>query len=276
MWTMKTLSLQSLHYLGLKLTRIYPRGVYSSLPKKQWDSDTAWHTLLSVICWGRRGKVLVGGGNLNPESPGRPHGGPAIVITRKALLNMNWWGLPPTFLIQFLIQRGAWDFALLTSSQVMLLVGGTTFSELLVYPPKILGMASLLYLVLVLVLTPVFASRVAFPNQVNLDLLFWQLHQAKNYYSQKPIKHTLYFSSQTGTLDIYSCSGKKKNHFMLWTCINLLVIQGGSHSCLLLLATTPLPAPLRLCADFCRSHFLSQGSQNITCLILCGRVWTRL
>lgn len=161
----------------------------------------------------------------------------------------------------------------------MLLVGGTTFSELLVYPPKILGMASLLYLVLVLVLTPVFASRVAFPNQVNVDLLFCQLHQAKNYYSQKPIKHTLYFSSQTGTLDIYACSGKrkkKKNHFMLWICISLLVIQGGGHSCLLLLATTPLPAPLRLCADFCRLHFFSQGSQNITCLILCGRVWTRL
>lgn len=99
---------------------------------------------------------------------------------------------------------------MLTSSQVMLLVRGTTFSELLVYPPKILGMASLLYLVLVLVLTPVFASRVAFPNQVNVDLLFCQLHQAKNYYSQKPIKHTLYFSSQTGTLDIYACSGKRK------------------------------------------------------------------
>lgn len=63
-------------------------------------------------------------------------------------------------------------------------------------------------------------------------------------------------------------------------CSGLELVAGPpkvrGHFCLWLLATTPVPAPIRLCADFCVLYFLSRSSQNTICIVLCGRVQARL
>lgn len=69
---------------------------------------------------------------------------------------------------------------------------------------------------------------------------------------------------------------QKQTAFILWACISFGLSSGINFLISnLLLATAPLPAPIRLCADFCRLYFLSKGSWNITCLVVYGRVWRR-
>ena len=161
MWTMKTLSLQRLHYLGLKLTRIYPRGFYIPSQKSngiQIQPDI--HYWVSYV-GGGEGRCLLVEVTWIPWTPSwRPgHRNHPEGSFKQELMR-------PTPNISNSVSDSTWCLRFCIADEFpsdATVVRGTTFSELLVYPPKTLGMASLLYLVLVLVLTPVFASS-CFPK----------------------------------------------------------------------------------------------------------------